>query len=127
MQKKISIQVLPEEAISQEAVTKYIALSCGISPSNVKGYYILRESIDARSKQVKINLTLQAFIDEPFLERPVQQFHFKDVHQASQKIIIIGAGPAGLFAALSCLENGIQPVILERGKDVAAVTITVLR
>ena len=57
MQKKISIQVLPEEANSEEAVKKYVALSCGISPSNVQGYYILRESIDARSKQVKINLT----------------------------------------------------------------------
>jgi uncharacterized protein len=120
MQKKISIQVLPQEAISEEAVTKHIAQSCNVNPSNVKGYYTLRESIDARSRQVKINLTIQAFIDEPFQQRPVQVFHFKDVHQAAQKIIIIGAGPAGLFAALSCLENGIQPVILERGKDVKA-------
>ena len=120
MQKKISIQVLPEEAISEEAVTKHIAQSCSVNHSNVKGYYTLRESIDARSRQVKINLTLLAFIDEPFQQRPVQAFHFKDVHQAPQKIIIIGAGPAGLFAALSCLEKGIQPVILERGKDVKA-------
>jgi hypothetical protein len=120
MQKKISIQVLPEEAISQEAVSKNIALSCGIPPSKVNGYYTLRESIDARSRQVKINLTVLAFIEEPFQQRPVQQFHFKDVHQATEKIIIIGAGPAGLFAALSCLENGILPIILERGKDVKA-------
>ena len=120
MQKKLSIQVLPEEAISEEAVTKHIAQSCSVNPWNINGYYTLRESIDARSRQVKINLTLLAFIDEPFQQRPVQAFHFKDVHQAPQKIIIIGAGPAGLFAALSCLEKGIQPVILERGKDVKA-------
>ena len=120
MQKKVSIQVLPEEAFNHEAVTRYIALFCGINPSNINGYHILRESIDARSRQVKINLTLQAFIDEPFVERQRPEFHFRDVHQATKKIIIIGAGPAGLFAALACLEKGIKPVILERGKDVKA-------
>ncbi len=120
MQKKVSIQVLPEEVFNKEAVTKHIALSCGISPSSINGYHTLRESIDARSRQVKFNLTLQAFIDEPFVERKRPEFHFRDVHQATGKIIIIGAGPAGLFAALSCMEKGIQPVILERGKDVKA-------
>jgi uncharacterized FAD-dependent dehydrogenase len=120
MQKKISIQVLPEEAINQQAVTNHIAITCGINPANINGYYTLRESIDARSRNVKINLTVQAFINEPFQERPLQTFKFKEVHQSTQKIIIIGGGPAGLFAALSCLENGIQPVILERGKDVKA-------
>ena len=120
MQKKISIQVLPEEAINNGLLSIKIGQACNVNPSSVNGFYTERESIDARSREVKVNLTLQAFIDEPFQQRPVQIFQFRDVHNAKNKIVIIGAGPAGLFAALSCLEKGIQPIILERGKDVKA-------
>ena len=118
MQKKISIQVLPEEAINNGLLSIKIGQACNVNPSSVNGFYTERESIDARSREVKVNLTLQAFIDEPFQQRPVQIFQFRDVHNAKNKIVIIGAGPAGLFAALLCLEKGIQPIILERGKDV---------
>ena len=120
MQKKISIQVLPEEAINPGLLSIKIGQACNVNPSSVNGFYTERESIDARSREVKVNLTLQAFIDEPFQQRPLQKFQFRDVHHATSKIVIIGAGPAGLFAALFCLEKGIQPIILERGKDVKA-------
>ena len=118
MQKKISIQVLPEEAINNGLLSIKIGQACNVNPSSVNGFYTERESIDARSREVKVNLTLQAFIDEPFQQRPLQIFQFRDVHHATNRIVIIGAGPAGLFAALLCLEKGIQPIILERGKDV---------
>ena len=85
---------------------------------SITGYYILKQSIDARSKTIWINLTVVAFINEPFTGRPFHAIDLKHVTHASQSAIIIGSGPAGLFAALKLLELGIKPIILERGKDV---------
>src|SRR5204862_1476300 len=79
-----------------------------------------KQSIDARGKQTWVNLTLQAFINEPYEHRQITPFFFKDVTNANKQVIIIGAGPAGLFSALKLIESGIKPIILERGKDVRA-------
>ena len=67
-----------------------------------------------------INLTVQAFINEPFHQRSFQPVVYPDVSGAKNKVVIIGAGPAGLFAALQLIRHGIQPILLERGKDVRA-------
>lgn len=120
MQQKISLKLLPSEAANDVAVKKIIARSTGKDPTSVSGYQILKESIDARAKTIWVNLTLNAFIDEPFILRELHTFHFKDVGNADKKVVIIGAGPAGLFAALQLIELGIKPIILERGKDVRA-------
>ncbi|MFT3750181.1 MAG: FAD-dependent oxidoreductase [Agriterribacter sp.] len=120
MQKKITLRVLPSEAGNDDALKSYIAASEGITSSQVSGYHILKRSIDARSRQVWINLTLQVFINEPCQRREIYELQFKNVAQAEKKVIIVGAGPAGLFAALHLIENGIQPILLERGKDVRA-------
>ncbi|MBN8787300.1 MAG: FAD-dependent oxidoreductase [Terrimonas sp.] len=120
MQKKITLRVLPSEAENDDALKSYIAASEGIASTRVSGYHILKRSIDARSRQIWINFTLRAFIDEPYLYRAKHELQLKDVSRAEKKIIIVGAGPAGLFAALHLIENGIQPVLLERGKDVRA-------
>ncbi|HEX7844844.1 MAG TPA: FAD-dependent oxidoreductase, partial [Chitinophagaceae bacterium] len=101
-----------------QSVKQYISRAEAIKISAISGYTILKSSIDARSKQPWVNLTLQAFINEPYQQRERIGFQFKDVSKAEKKVVIIGAGPAGLFAALKLVELGIKPVIMERGKDV---------
>lgn len=118
MQHPLSLRLLPQEAASDTAIKNYIAAAAAVKPAAVTGFHILKSSIDARGKQAWINLSLLAFIDEPFHERELIPFSFKDVSNASHKVIIVGAGPAGLFAALKLIEDGIQPILLERGKDV---------
>ncbi|MDQ6761774.1 MAG: NAD(P)/FAD-dependent oxidoreductase [Bacteroidota bacterium] len=118
MQQKISLKLLPHHAVSDTAIKEHIAEAAGKNLSQISGYNILKKSIDARSKTVWINLTVNAFINEPCQERNNYQFAFKNVSLAKKKVVIIGGGPAGLFAALQLLEKGIKPIILERGKDV---------
>ena len=119
MQQKISLKLTPSEAASDTIITSYIAASIGITEDKVTGFYKLKESIDARSRhQIWFNLTLQVFIDEPFIKRAVDEIKFKNVSATSASVIIVGAGPAGLFAALKLLELGIKPIIIERGKNV---------
>lgn len=118
MQQHISLKLLPHEAASDTAIKKAIAAFAGKNASAVTGFHILKRSIDARAKTIWVNLTVNAFMDEPFHTRELLHFDFKDVHHAPKKVVIIGAGPAGLFAALQLIELGIKPVIVERGKDV---------
>lgn len=120
MQQKISIKVLPHEVGNDPAIKNIIAQFSGKKSSQISGYHFLKKSIDARGSTIWVNLTLQVFIDEPFHKREPIHFFFKEVRDASAKCIIIGGGPAGIFAALQFLELGIKPVILERGKEVRA-------
>jgi len=120
MQQKISLRLSPADAASDSAIENAIARSTGKKAADISGFYLLKKSIDARSKNVFINLTVNAFINEPFHQRVFQSFSFKDVTNASKKCIIIGGGPAGIFAALQFLELGVKPIILERGKEVRA-------
>lgn len=119
MQQKISLRVLPSEAADEASLLHIAAKACAVAPAQITGYNILKKSIDARSRsQVWVNLTLQVFIDEPFQAHTLLPLELKDVHQAGKKVIVVGAGPAGLFAAIRLIELGIQPIVLERGKDV---------
>lgn len=118
MQKTFSLKLLPAEAASEITLKEYIAASAGVDPADISGFYIARQSLDARGRQPWVQISGQAFIHEPFTGRPAIRFEFPDVHQAARTVIIIGAGPAGLFAALKLIEAGIKPLILERGKDV---------
>ena len=119
MLQKISLRLLPADAADEIVLKKKIIAASGKKPADLTGYDILKKSIDARGKQVFINLSLNAYINEPY-QKLRKDFSFRNVSQAKKKVIIIGAGPAGLFAALKFLEAGIQPIILERGKDVKA-------
>ena len=117
MQQKIILRLTLADANDDGQIRKHVSARLGIKPSSIAGYQFLKRSIDARGKNIFINLSLNCFVNEPFQERTLISFSFKNVHQA-KKAIIIGAGPAGLFAAIKLIEAGIKPVILERGKDV---------
>ena len=87
-------------------------------------FRVVKRSVDARQKQLKVNLTLLTDENDRFIEReaPIPLYEtpvFQDVHDAERSVNIVGAGPAGLFAALTLIEHGIKPIIYERGKDVA--------
>ena len=118
MQQLLSLRLKPLEAGDHSAIVGQIAAACGKDPSSVSGFHILKQSLDARGSMQWIILSVRAFINEPFTEREALQFHFCDVTRAKKKVLIAGAGPAGLFAALQLLELGIQPILLERGSDV---------
>ena len=120
MQQKISLKLLPSQAVDEAAIITEAAKTTGKKINAITGFQTHKKSIDARGKTIWVNLTVTAFIDEPFHKRNIQSFNFKDVHSSQKKVVIIGAGPAGLFAALQLIELGIKPVLLERGKDVRA-------
>ena len=118
MQQIVTIKLLPSEASQPDLIKDRLALETGKKSAAVTGFHILKHSIDARNKTPLINLQCNVFINEPFHNRIVLTFDFKEVHNAKNNVVIIGAGPAGLFAAIKCIENGIKPIILERGKNV---------
>ncbi len=120
MQKKITLKIPPQEINNSIFLKQLIAKETGKKEHEITGYYLLKKSIDARGKIIWANLTLQVFIHEPFVERQIQSFHFRKVTDSPKRVIIIGGGPAGIFAALQLIEMGVKPIILERGKEVRA-------
>lgn len=120
MQKQITLKVLPSVAADSNGLRQLAAQAAAVQPAQVTGFHIVKKSIDARSRQVWVQLTLLVFIDEPFTPFTPATLQLQDVHNAQHKAIVVGAGPAGLFAALRLIEAGIQPIVLERGKDVRA-------
>lgn len=118
MRQKLQLKLLPEEAINHSILRESIARATGHREEEITGFQIERRSIDARSRQPHILLTIDVYIGEPFEEKASPLLSFPDVSRADRQVLIIGAGPAGLFAALRLIEKGIRPILLERGKDV---------
>ncbi|MDB5137506.1 MAG: FAD-dependent oxidoreductase, partial [Mucilaginibacter sp.] len=116
MIKETEIVCSPEQHEDQAALQRLAAASLRISPEQVTGLKILKRSIDARGRKVVYRMQVQIFIGEPY-QPETYTIKYPDIKNA-KPVIIIGAGPAGLFAALQCIESGLKPIILERGKDV---------
>jgi uncharacterized protein len=116
MIKTITLSLSPADAADEQIIKKDIAQEAGISPKRITGHAIQKRSIDARGKQVRIILQVQVFIDEKEITPVPFDPRLKDVSNAPH-VVIAGAGPAGLFAALKLITLGYKPIILERGKD----------
>jgi uncharacterized FAD-dependent dehydrogenase len=117
MIKQTTIQLLPADAADDRNIRKAIAAECAVNAKQITGYVIQKRSIDARSRQAKIILQLQVFINEKVAEALPFDPQLRDVSNAPH-VVIIGSGPAGIFAALRLIALGFKPIILERGKDV---------
>jgi len=116
MQKDIEITLAPRDLDNENEIKATLAAALKIDLSRVRGYQTLKRSIDARSRKVIYRLQVKVFIDEPQVPE-VFSLEYQSVKD-KKPVIIVGAGPAGLFAALQCIENGMKPIVLERGKDV---------
>ena len=117
MKYQYQLRVNPETAAKEELLEKEVSRHAGIPLSDISHVEVKKRSIDARQKAVKINLQVEVFVEEEYKQPPVMIPDYRDV-SSKEEVYIIGAGPAGLFAALRCIELGKKPVILERGKDV---------
>jgi len=117
MKKSLQIQVSPNIAGTKNLLKRTLAKELNIVEEEIKYIDILKRSIDARQRLIKVNLKLDIYINEEFVKKEEDLPEYKNV-SGQDEIIIIGAGPAGIFAALKLLEKGLKPIILERGKNV---------
>jgi len=118
MPQDIQIQVLPEVAAQAELLKQFVSKHIFVDEKDIQHIQILKRSIDARQKQVKINLKIHVyFADETLIEKSILFPDYKNVENAPV-VVVVGAGPAGYFAALQLIELGVKPIVLERGKDV---------
>ncbi|WP_423149591.1 NAD(P)/FAD-dependent oxidoreductase [Rubrolithibacter danxiaensis] len=113
---EIELVLLPEEVNDEAVLKKKAAEWLNISSRNISLVKIIKRSIDARGRQVVFRLKVEVYQDQKPLPE-IYSFRYGNVHN-KKPVIIVGAGPAGLFCALQCIESGLKPVILERGKDV---------
>jgi len=118
MPKEILLQVPPETAVDDTLLKQHVSKFLAIALSDIQHITILKRSIDARQKAIKINLKVNVFFEgEPFTQQKIELPNYENVSNA-REVIVIGAGPAGLFAALQLIELGLKPIVIERGKDV---------
>lgn len=118
MKETLSLVAEPQVAYNAILLKSTVSTQLGIDVNRIKDVVPLRRSIDARQRKVKVNLKLDVYIDENAPARPLATPVSYAPIKGDNKAIIVGAGPAGLFAALRLIEHGIAPIVLERGKDV---------
>ena len=118
MPKELLLQVSPEIAANQLLLQQYLSKQIKVGVSDIQQVVVLKRSIDARQKAIKINLKVVIYLQgESFQESSIALPDYPNVAN-KQEVIVIGAGPAGLFAALQLIELGLKPIVVERGKDV---------
>ena len=117
MIKELQVRVVPQVACSEQNIADYVSRELAIDRRTIKHVRVLKRSIDARQRQVMVNLTLRVYVNEEPTDEAYQRTEYPDVTKG-KKVIVVGEGPCGLFAALRLIERGIKPIVIERGKNV---------
>ncbi len=117
---QITLILTPQQSVDEDQIREAARQMLDLPFGVIHSVRIIRKSVDARQRNLKVLLTVQVFMNaEEAQLAPYEKPHYKDVRAAERQVVIVGCGPAGLFAALTLLEHGIRPIIIERGKDVS--------
>ena len=119
MIQEFQLRVLPEQAASEQSIKQYVAREKGLDARTIKAVRTLKRSIDARQRTIFVNLTVRIYINELPTDDEYVETYYPMVDEGPE-VIVVGAGPGGLFAALRLIELGCRPIVVERGKDVHA-------
>lgn len=117
MIQEYQVRVMPQVAYNEENIKAFIAKDKGIDARTINHVRTLKRSIDARHRDIFVNLKVRVYINEVPHDDEYIKTEYPDVSH-SPRVIVVGAGPGGLFAALKLVELGLRPIVLERGKDV---------
>ena len=119
MIQEIQLRILPEQAANEQSIKQYVAREKGLDLRTIKAVRTLKRSIDARQRTIFVNLTVRLYINELPTDDEYTETYYPMVDDGPE-VIVVGAGPGGLFAALRLIELGCRPIVVERGKDVHA-------
>ena len=111
------LRLLPQQAANESTVKEFLAREKGLDARTVKHVRVLKRSIDARQRTIYINLKVRAYINEEPQDDAYEHTEYGDV-SCAPRVVVVGAGPGGLFASLRLIELGLRPVLIERGRDV---------
>lgn len=114
---EFQLRVLPEQAYNEQAVRCFVAREKGLDERTIQGVRILKKSIDARQRTIYINLKVRVYVNEQPTDEAYVPTEYQNV-EGHRRVIVVGAGPGGLFAALRLIELGYCPIVVERGKNV---------
>ncbi|MDR3194543.1 MAG: FAD-binding protein [Tannerella sp.] len=117
MIRELSLRLLPEEAASEQNLKQAVGRETGDTPEQIRAVRVLKRSIDARQRTVYVNITLRVFVNETPDGPEFPAIAYADVSRG-RPVVIVGAGPGGLFAALRLIERGMRPIVIERGRNV---------
>ena len=117
MIQEYQIRILPEQAASEESISRFLVTDKGINPKDITHVRVLKRSIDARQRTIYVNLKVRVYLNEQPEDEEFIRTEYQNV-EGHTEAIVVGAGPGGLFAALRLIELGIRPIVVERGKDV---------
>ena len=126
MIQEYQIRILPEQAANEQNIKLFISKDKGIDARTIKAIRVLKRSIDARQRTIFVNLKVRLYINELPQDEEFIRTEYKNV-EGKPQVIVVGAGPGGLFAALRLIELGLRPIVVERGKNVRDRKVDIAR